>query len=98
MRVGEEISEPCFRDKFLRARALVGCGGTRQRRPRSARAVRALREPAPRGRSPEQALVFCPTQQQLQAHALVAPEQRQEPMCCRSTDDLDMAGFFECTK
>src|SRR6266566_559276 len=49
-----------------------------RRIPRSSRAVRALRQPAPRRRAAEQSLVLGDTHGELQANAFVARQQRQE--------------------
>src|SRR5438094_10666827 len=90
MRVGEEVAESGSGDELLGAGTFLGRGppASWQRRPCTARAVRTLGEPAPSRRSPEQALVLRATQKELQTHALVPSEQRQEPMCRRPADDL----------
>ena len=64
-------------------------------RPRTARPVGALRQPAAGGRAAEQAAVLRGADGELQPDALVAREQRQEAVGRGRADDLDPAGRLE---
>jgi hypothetical protein len=96
--VGEEEVEAGVGEMFLDARTGPGVWGVRQRLPRIARAVRALRQPASPRRASEQPPVLALADVELQLNALVARQERQEPVRRRGRDDLDAPAVLEVAK
>ena len=74
MRVGEEIAKSGCSDELVGSGTLIRPRRLGKRLPGAARAVGALRQPAAGRRATEQALVFRPTEKELEPNALIASQ------------------------